>query len=261
MNVYTSLLTVLDNSILIITVNRPDKLNALNKTVIEELSRAIDEVYSNPQIKSAIITGSGPKAFVAGADISEFVSLNGQAGKALAQKGQDNVFNKIENSPKPIVAAVNGFALGGGCELALACHFRLCSENAKFGQPEVNLGLVPGYGGTQRLTQLTGKGKAMELMMTGSMVDAQEAKQLGLVNYVTTAEALLDKTKEILQLINSKAPIAVQHVIALTNLAARGAEDGLQKEMNAFGELFDTSDAKEGAAAFLEKRKAVFTGK
>jgi len=254
---YNTLLISLADSILTITINRPDKLNALNKTVIEELGTAIDEVYNNKEIKSAIITGSGAKAFVAGADISEFGSMD---GKALAQKGQDAVFSKIENSPKPIVAAVNGFALGGGCELAMACHFRLCSENAKFGQPEVNLGLVPGYGGTQRLTQLIGKGKAMELMLTGNMIDASEAKQLGLVNYVTTADSLLDKTVALLQVINTKAPIAIKHVIALTNLAAYGAADGLQKEVQAFGELFDTKDAKEGAAAFLEKRKANFTG-
>jgi len=257
---YTALIISLENNILTITINRPDKLNALNKTVIEELGTAIDEIYNSPEIKSAIITGSGPKAFVAGADISEFIALDGKAGKALAQKGQDSVFSKIENSPKPIIAAVNGFALGGGCELAMACHFRLCSENAKFGQPEVNLGLIPGYGGTQRLTQLIGKGKAMELMMTGNMIDASEAKQLGLVNYITTAETLLDKTKELLQLINTKAPIAIRHIINLTNMAARGASDGLQKEINAFGELFDTKDAKEGAAAFLEKRKPSFGG-
>ena len=257
---YTALIISLENNILTITINRPDKLNALNKTVIEELGTAIDEIYNSPEIKSAIITGSGPKAFVAGADISEFIALDGKAGKALAQKGQDSVFSKIENSPKPIVAAVNGFALGGGCELAMACHFRLCSENAKFGQPEVNLGLIPGYGGTQRLTQLIGKGKAMELMMTGNMIDASEAKQLGLVNYITTAETLLDKTKELLQLINTKAPIAIRHIINLTNMAARGASNGLQKEIDTFGELFDTKDAKEGAAAFLEKRKPSFGG-
>jgi len=257
---YTALLISLENNILTITINRPDKLNALNKTVIEELGTAIDEIYNNPEIKSAIITGSGPKAFVAGADINEFVALDGKGGKALAQKGQDTVFSKIENSPKPIVAAVNGFALGGGCELAMACHFRLCSENAKFGQPEVNLGLIPGYGGTQRLPQLIGKGKAMELMMTGNMIDAHEAKQLGLVNYITTADTLLDKTKELLQLINTKAPVAIKHVIALANMAARGASDGLQNEVDAFGELFDTQDAKEGASAFLEKRKPNFKG-
>lgn len=257
---YTTLLTELSDHIFTITINRPDKLNALNKTVIEELGRAIGEIYTNPAIKSAIITGSGPKAFVAGADISEFTTLDAKGGKALAQKGQDLVFNKIENSPKPVIAAVNGFALGGGCELAMACHFRLCSDNARFGQPEVNLGLVPGYGGTQRLTQLVGKGRAMELMMTGNMITAQEALQLGLVNYVTGAGELLPKTKEILQLINSKAPLAVQHIIALTNIAARGDKDGLQQEISAFGELFDTADAKEGAAAFLEKRKPSFKG-
>lgn len=258
---YQTLLVSIENNISTITINRPDKLNALNKTVIEELSAALDEVYNNPEIKSAIITGAGPKAFVAGADISEFTALNGEGGKALAKKGQDLVFNKIENSSKPIVAAVNGFALGGGCELAMACHFRLASENAKFGQPEVNLGLIPGYGGTQRLTQLIGKGKAMELMLTGNMIDANEAKQLGLVNYVTLADSLLDKTKELLNIINTKAPIAIKHVIKLTNIAAVGHEDGLQKEIEAFGELFDTADAKEGAAAFLEKRKPKFTGK
>ncbi len=258
---YTTILTHLENNIYTISINRPDKLNALNKTVIEELGAALEEVYNNAVIKSVIITGTGPKAFVAGADISEFTTLDGKGGKALAQKGQDLVFNKIENSPKPIVAAVNGFSLGGGCELAMACHFRIASENAKFGQPEVNLGLIPGYGGTQRLTQLVGKGKAMELMMTGNLIDAKEAKELGLVNYVTTAENLLDYTKEILKIINTKAPIAIKHIIALTNMAACGNAEGLQQEINAFGELFDTADAKEGAAAFLEKRKPNFSGK
>jgi enoyl-CoA hydratase len=257
---YQTLLVNTENNICTITINRPDKLNALNATVIKELGQAIDEIYNNAEIKCAVITGAGPKAFVAGADISEFTALNGEAGKALAQRGQDLVFSKIENSPKPIVAAVNGFALGGGCELAMACHFRLVSENAKFGQPEVNLGLIPGYGGTQRLTQLVGKGKAMELMMTGNMIDANEAKQLGLVNYVTTAETLMEQTKKILEIIITKAPVAIKHIIELTNNAARGDANGLQKEIDAFGELFDTADAKEGAAAFLEKRKAVFTG-
>lgn len=258
---YTTLLTVIADDICTITINRPDKLNALNKTVIEELGAALHEVYNNAGIKGAVITGSGPKAFVAGADISEFTTLDGHGGRALAQKGQDIVFSKIENSPKPIIAAVNGFALGGGCELAMACHFRLASDNAKFGQPEVNLGLIPGYGGTQRLTQLVGKGKAMELMMTGNMIDAPEAKQLGLVNHVTTPENLLQQTKDILKTIISRAPLAIAQVIALTNIAASGDADGLQKEISAFGDLFDTADAKEGAKAFLEKRKAVFTGK
>lgn len=258
---YTTLLTQLTEGIFTITINRPDKLNALNKNVINELSAALDEVYSNPEIKAAIITGAGPKAFVAGADISEFATLDAAGGTALAQHGQQQVFNKIEDCPKPITAAVNGFALGGGCELAMACHFRLTSSNAKFGQPEVNLGLVPGYGGTQRLTQLVGKGKAMELMMTGTLIDAAEAKQLGLVNYVTEPENLIAETTKLLQTIIAKAPLALSKIIALTNLAAAGATDGLQQEMEAFGQLFDTADAKEGAAAFVEKRKAVFTGK
>ena len=258
---YQTLLTNLQENIFTITINRPDKLNALNKTVIEELSMAIDEIYSNESIKSAIITGSGSKAFVAGADISEFLSLDAEGGKLLAQKGQENVFDKIENAPKPIIAAVNGFALGGGCELAMACHFRLASNNAKFGQPEVNLGLIPGYGGTQRLTQLIGKGKAMELILTGNMVDANEALSLGLVNHITNPEELLTTTIKILQTIMSKAPLAIAEAIALVNHAAYGKPDGLKKEIEAFGKLFDTQDAKEGAKAFLEKRKANFTNK
>jgi enoyl-CoA hydratase len=256
-----TLLTELSDHVFTITINRPEKLNALNKEVIEELSIAIHEIYSDDTIRCAIITGSGTKAFVAGADISEFTTLDSKGGKALARKGQENVFNKIENSPKPIVAAVNGFALGGGCELAMACHFRLASDNAKFGQPEVNLGLVPGYGGTQRLTQLIGKGQAMELTMTGSIIDANEALKLGLVNHVTTLENLLNETKKILQIIIAKAPLAIAEVIALVNGAAYGKPDGLSMEIEAFGKLFDTADAKEGANAFLEKRKPNFTGK
>ena len=257
----TTILTELNEGIFTITINRPDKLNALNKDVMAGLAAALDELYINSEIKAAIITGAGGKAFVAGADISEFVSLNADGGKDMAATNQALVFNTIENSSKPIIAAVNGFALGGGCELAMACHFRLASDNAKFGQPEVNLGLIPGYGGTQRLTQLVGKGKAMELMMTGNLVNAQQALQLGLVNHVTTPENLLAETYNILHIILSKAPLAIGKIIALTNLAAIGSEDGLQQEINAFGELFDTADAKEGAAAFLEKRKAVFVGK
>ncbi|SRR5579871_2201198 len=258
---YQTLLTDLTENIYIITINRPDKLNALNKVVIEELSDAINEIYNNPEIKSAIITGSGTKAFVAGADISEFTALNSENGKALAEKGQKSIFNKIENAAKPIVAAVNGFALGGGCELAMACHFRLASDNAKFGQPEVNLGLVPGYGGTQRLTHLIGKGKAMELILTGNMIDANEALRLGLVNHVATQENLLNETKKILQTINSKAPLAIAEAIALVNYAASGNANGLLKEIEAFGKLSGTADVKEGATAFLEKRKPNFTGK
>lgn len=258
---FQTILSSIEENILTITINRPDKLNALNKTVIDELATILEDVYNNAAIKSVIITGSGTKAFVAGADISEFGSLNSNGGNALAQKGHAAVFNKIENSPKPIVAAVNGFALGGGCELAMACHFRLCSDNAKFGQPEVNLGLIPGYGGTQRLPKLVGKGKAMELVLSGNMIDAAEALRIGLVNYVTTPDQLLEQTRALLKTINSKAPLAIAKAIELTNLAVNGDPDGLQKEIKAFGDLFDTADAKEGTTAFLEKRKAVFTGK
>jgi enoyl-CoA hydratase len=258
---FQTIITSADNGICTITINRPDKLNALNKTVIEELSRAIDEVNSNAEIRSAIITGSGAKAFVAGADISEFTSLDAKGGKALAQKGQDLVFSKIENSSKPIIAAVNGFALGGGCELAMSCHFRIASDNAKFGQPEVNLGLIPGYGGTQRLVQLIGKGRAMEVLMTGNMIDATTALQYGLVNHVVSQEELLTSAKAILDIINSKAPLAVAGCIKAANAVFDETDNGYAVEIDIFGKLFDTADAKEGAAAFLEKRKANFTGK
>lgn len=258
---YKTLLTELQEGIFTITINRPDKLNALNKDVIEELSAAIDEVYKNTEIKSAIITGAGEKSFVAGADISEFADLDDAGGAQLAQKGQDMVFNKIENAPKPIVAAVNGFALGGGCELAMSCHFRLASENAKFGQPEVNLGLIPGYGGTQRLTQLIGKGKAMELMMTADMIGADEAKSLGLVNHVVPAAELITKTTDLLKKIATKAPLAIAKVIACINEAATGDINGFNNEISRFGECFVTEDKKEGINAFLEKRKAMFKGK
>ena len=263
---YSTLLVQMENGICTITINRPDKLNALNKEVFNDLDKAIDEVNNNPAIKTAIITGAGPKAFVAGADISEFGGLNREQAMALAKRGQDVLF-KIENSRKPIVAAVNGFALGGGCELAMACHFRLCSENAKFGQPEVNLGLIPGYGGTQRLTQLVGKGKSMELQMTAHLIDANEALQLGLVNHITTSDTLLQRTKDILTIIQSKAPIAVGKIIECVNVAVvsdsayTNGKSGYDKEIEAFGDCFVTEDMKEGTTAFLEKRKAEFKGK
>lgn len=257
---YQTLLTEIKDGTLIVTINRPDKLNALNKDVIAELNAAVQQVYDNPAIKSALITGSGPKAFVAGADISEFKSIEAAEGAALARRGQEMVFNMIENCPKPIIAAVNGFALGGGCELAMACHFRLASDNAKFGQPEVNLGLIPGYGGTQRLVHLVGKGKAMELLLTANMVGAAEALQLGLVNHVTAPDELIPKSLELLQTIHSKAPIAVAKCIALANAAVYQPGQGLELEIEAFGALFNTSDASEGVTAFLEKRKAEFRG-
>lgn len=256
---YNTLLVLTESGICTIVINRPDKLNALNKEVFNDLDKVMDEVYANPEILSAIITGAGSKAFVAGADISEFLELKPEHAPALATRGQD-VFDKIENSPKPIVAAVNGFALGGGCELALACHFIYASENAKFGQPEVNLGLIPGYGGTQRLTQVAGKGRAMELLMSGKMIGAKEAMHYGIVNEVTTAEELLSKVKETLTLIQSKAPVALAKVIECVNNFDH-TQQGYDFEVQKFGECFQTEDMKEGALAFLEKRKANFKGK
>lgn len=257
---YQTLLTILEENIFIITINRPEKLNALNKTVIEELSNAIDDVYNNTEIKSAIVTGAGEKSFVAGADISEFLQLDSTSGEALAKKGQQIVFDKIENSPKPIIAAVNGFALGGGCELALACHFIIASDNAKFGQPEVNLGLIPGYGGTQRLTQLVGKNRAMQLIMTGEIFSANDAQQFGMVNKVVAQSELLNEAKKILQTIRTKAPLAVAKVIEVINNFDH-TQQGYDFEIKKFGECFSTEDAKEGTTAFLEKRKANFKGR
>ncbi len=257
---YQTLLTSLENGILTVTINRPDKLNALNRTVISELAEVVEEIYVNHNIRAAILTGAGSKSFVAGADISEFLELDGSGGEALAQRGQEKVFDSIENAPKPIVAAVNGFALGGGNELAMACHFRLAADNAKFGQPEVSLGLIPGYGGTQRLPRLIGKGKAMELLLSGAMIDATEALRLGLVNEVTTAEQLLPRMRAILETILSKAPLAITQIIELVNASATGEPEGMQREAREFGKLFDTADAREGIHAFLEKRKPQFKG-
>jgi enoyl-CoA hydratase len=256
---YQTLLTSLENGTLIITVNRPDKLNALNKDVIADVGRVMDEVYNNAEIRSAIITGAGQKAFVAGADISEFTSLSDEQGIELAKKGQQ-LFDKVENAPKPIIAAVNGFALGGGCELALSCHFIIASENAKFGQPEVNLGLIPGYGGTQRLTQVLGRNRAMQMLMTGEMFSAKDAEQYGMVNSVVDQDKLLDKCKEILQTIHSKAPLAIAKVIECVNFFDH-TQDGYDFEVKKFGECFATDDKKEGTTAFVEKRKPNFQGK
>ena len=260
MNNFNAITTALEAGICTITISRPEKMNALNAEVIRELGIAVAEVYTNDNIAAAIVTGAGPKAFVAGADISEFTSLDGPSGKNLAQLGQQLVFNKIENCPKPIVAAVNGFALGGGCELAMACHFRYASATAKFGQPEVNLGLVPGYGGTQRLTHLIGRGNAMELMLTGNMIGAEQALSLGLVNKVCPPEELMEAVKSTLHIILSKAPLAVAKVIELVNTASYHPAKGLQMEIDAFGALFETDDLREGATAFLEKRKPAFKG-
>ena len=257
---YQTLLTSFENNILTITINRPDKLNAINKTVMSELGLVMDEVCSNPEIRSAIITGAGPKSFVAGADITEFDGLSVEEGMALAKKGLD-IFFKIENSPKPVVAAVNGFALGAGCELAMACHFRIAADNAKFGQPEVNLGLIPGYGGTQRLVQLIGKGRAIELLISAALIDATTALQYGLVNYMVPAAELMDKARAILTVVNTKAPLAIAKCIEAANAVYDESKNGYDVEMTGFGNCFATADMKEGTTAFVEKRKANFIGK
>ncbi len=257
---FQNLLFNLSNGILTITVNRPDKLNALNKLTVQEIGQALQEAKANAEVKIIIITGSGAKGFVAGADISEFVGLSVEQGKAMAKTGQD-VFKSIEDCPKPVIAAVNGFALGGGCELAMACHLRVASENAKFGQPEVNLGLIAGYGGTQRLIQLIGKTKAMELHLTGDMITAEQALFLGLVNYVVPQDQLLTRCTEIAERIKSKSPKAVAGAIAAMNAYFAEGVDGYKAEIEEFGKCFSSEDFKEGTAAFLEKRKPVFTGK
>jgi enoyl-CoA hydratase len=255
---YKTLLTALENGIFTVTINRADKMNALNRDVMADLNEVTAEIEKRPEIRAAILTGAGQKAFVAGADISEFVGLSHSEGVVLAKTGQD-IFFKIENCSKPIAAAVNGFALGGGCELAMACHFRVASDNAKFGQPEVNLGLIPGYGGTQRLVQLIGKGRALELLMSGNMIDASIALEYGLVNHVVPQDDLLIKTRMILDQIISKAPLAVSKCITAAN-AVFGSANGYEVEIQAFGECFETEDMKEGTSAFLEKRKANWKG-
>jgi enoyl-CoA hydratase len=258
---YQTLLTSFEEGIFIVTVNRPDKLNALNAQVFRDLNSVLDEIAANDSIKSVIITGVGNKAFVAGADISEIGQLSKAQALELAKGGQDTFF-RIENNSKPFVAAVNGFALGGGCELAMACHFRIASDNAKFGQPEVNLGLIPGYGGTQRLTSLIGKGRAIELLISGGMIDASTALQYGLVNYVVSPADLLHKARAILQVVNAKAPLAIARCIECANLAGAGSGlRGYSREIEAFGESFATEDMKEGTTAFLEKRQAKFKGR
>lgn len=255
-----TLQTQLDSGILTVTINRPDKLNALNQTVLAELNQVLDEIDTNADIRSVVITGAGPKAFAAGADISEFTNLSKNAACDMARYGQQTFF-RIERNQKPIVAAVNGFALGGGCELAMSCHFRLASDTAKFGQPEVNLGLIPGYGGTQRLVQLVGKGRALELMLSGQMVNAQQALEWGLVNRVTTPDQLLETTRKILQTINSKAPLAIAACITAANSVYDETRNGYEQEITSFGDCFDTEDKREGVQAFLEKRPPVFRGK
>src|SRR3954465_6013789 len=246
--------------VLVITINRPDKLNALNRQTIEELHETLVEAENQPEIRAIILTGSGQKAFVAGADIAEFADFSIQQGKQLSSIGHFKIFNFIENYSKPIIAAVNGFALGGGLELAMACHIRVASTNAKMGLPEVSLGVIPGYGGTQRLAQLVGKGKAFEMIVTADMINAEDAYKWGLVNYVTTQEELLNKCFEITAKITTKSPTAIRTAIKVINAGYNNKQNGYEVEIEEFGKSFGTKDFKEGVSAFLEKRKANFKG-
>lgn len=246
--------------VLIITINRPDKLNALNKQTIEELHETLVEAENVDDIKAVIITGAGQKAFVAGADIAEFANFSVEQGKQLSSIGHFKIFNFIENYSKPIIAAVNGFALGGGLELAMACHMRVVSDNSKMGLPEVSLGVIPGYGGTQRLGQLVGKGKAFEMIVTADMINAQDAYKWGLANYVTTQEELINKCFEITNKIASKSPTAVRTAIKVINAGYNSSLNGFEVEIEEFGKSFGTADFREGVDAFLEKRKANFKG-
>lgn len=250
-----------ENGIGQITINRPSKLNALNVATIQELHNAFKNLDENHDIKVILITGEGEKAFVAGADISEFAHFSVEEGAQLAAQGHEVLFNFIENLKTPVIAAVNGFALGGGLELAMACHFRIASDNAKMGLPEVSLGVIPGYGGTQRLPQLIGKGRAMEMIMTASMIDAETAKSYGLVNHVVPQVELLEFTKAIASKIMRNSPVAIGKAIKAINANFKDGVNGYDIEIRNFGKCFETEDFKEGTTAFLEKRKAVFSGK
>lgn len=255
---YKNILTQRENKIELITINRPDKLNALNKETIQELHEAFKNADTSDDVRVIIITGSGEKAFVAGADISEFAHFSADQGAELARKGQELLFDFVQNLKTPVIAAVNGFALGGGLELAMAAHFRIASDNAKMGLPETSLGVIPGYGGTQRLAQLIGKGRAMELVMTASMIDAQTALNYGLVNHVTTQAELLDLVKNIAVKIMKNSPVAIGKAIEAVNANFTDGVNGFESEIRLFGECFATQDFKEGTTAFLEKRKANF---
>lgn len=249
-----------ENQIYTLTIQRPEALNALNKQVFDELEAFFTLHAEDTDIKGVIITGAGEKAFVAGADIKEFSSLDAQQGMLLSKRGQD-IFFLIERFHVPVIAAVNGYALGGGCELAMSCHLRIASPNARFGQPEVNLGLIPGYGGSQRLPQLIGKAKAMELLLTGNMVSAEEAYRLGLVNEIAEPENLLTRCHKMLQLISTKAPLAIKETIRILQNSHLSENPGYKDEHTTFGKLLVTEDAREGASAFAEKRKPAFSGK
>jgi len=254
------ILTETRNNTMIITINRPDKLNALNRQTIEELHETLVEAENRKEIRAVILTGAGQKAFVAGADIAEFANYSVEEGKSLSANGHFKIFNFIENFTKPIIAAVNGFALGGGLELALSCHMRVMSESAKMGLPEVSLGVIPGYGGTQRLAQLMGKGKAFEMILTADTITAQDAYQWGLANHVVAPEKLIDKCLEIAAKICSRSPTAVKTAIKVINAGFKSQMSGFELEIEEFGKAYGTKDFREGVDAFLAKRKAEFKG-
>ena len=258
---YQNILSNTLNGITTITINRPNKLNALNKVTIQELHDALKEANKSKDTKVIIITGSGEKAFVAGADISEFADFDVKNGEKLAAKGQELLFDFIENLSTPVIAAVNGFALGGGLELAMACHFRVASSNAKMGLPEVSLGVIPGYGGTQRLPQLVGKGRAMEMVMTAGMIDATKALEYGLVNHVTEEGELIALAEKIAGKIMRNSSVAIKAAIKSINANFKDGVNGYKTEIKQFGKCFGTEDFTEGTTAFLEKRKADFPGK
>jgi enoyl-CoA hydratase len=259
--IYNNLLITEEDGILVVTINREKALNALNSPTMLELGQLFGEdVPRRDGIKGIVLTGAGERAFVAGADITEFLSMDAVKGAEMAQRGHD-IFFLIERFPKPVVAAVNGFALGAGCELAMACHLRVAGEKARFGQPEVNLGLTPGYGGTQRLVQYIGKSKALELLLTADMIGAAEALQLGLVNYIVPPGEEVAKAKALIEKIAGKAPLAVAGVIAAVNAYFQHDEDGFAREVQEFGTAAGTADFREGAAAFLEKRSPDFKGR
>lgn len=253
---YESINLTIDNKIAVLTINRPESLNALNAQVFTDLDSAFDFLKDEKSVNCIIITGSGEKAFVAGADIKEFSTYSSEKAKELSKRGH-TVFQKIENMNKPVIAAINGFALGGGLELALSCHIRYASDNAKLGLPEVTLGLIPGYGGTQRLPKLVGKGLANEMIFSAKMITAEKAKSIGLVNDVFSLEELLAKTQELAQQIVKNSPLGIAKAIKAVN--ASDGENGMETEINSFGELFSQEDFKEGVTAFLEKRKPVFS--